>query len=251
VTDVGERMQEIRLRGPALATWGCAPGAHVVVHVPTDARPVRRVYSVWQCDPQHALLCLRLVVHPGTGPGSTWAQHAAPGDPVDVEPPRSKISIDVDAAYHLFVGDETGAVPLLAMSAAIHRLAGHATVPVLGVLETATAATEMPGAPGVPPLPWAHRGRASAVASPVLVRALRELRLPPGIGTAYLAGEASTCRMLARHLIESRGWPRRAVQVQPQWAPGQPGFGAGPTTRTSESGAPARSARPQRGPRRW
>jgi len=231
VTDVGGLVREIRLRGPALAGWRCPPGAHVVVHVPTDAGPVRRVYSVWHGDPRSALVCLRLAVHAAGGPGTAWAQHAAPGDAVDVEPPRSKIGLAVGAAYHVFVGDETGAVPLLAMSAAVHRSVGPAAVPVIGVLETPTAASEMPGVPGVPPLPWVHRGRASAVTSPVLVRALRELRLPPGVGAAYLAGEAGTCRLLARHLVETRGWPRSAVKVQPQWAPGKPGFGAGPQRR--------------------
>jgi hypothetical protein len=30
-----------------------------------------------------------------------------------------------------------------------------------------------------------------------------------------------------RHLVEQRGWSRWSVHVQPQWAAGRPGFGAG------------------------
>lgn len=43
-----------------------------------------------------------------------------------------------------------------------------------------------------------------------------------------VAGESSTCRLIARHLIEERGLARGSVKVQQQWAPGRPGFGAGP-----------------------
>jgi NADPH-dependent ferric siderophore reductase len=78
----------------------------------------------------------------------------------------------------------------------------------------------------VPPLPWVHRDGAPAVASRVLLRAVQALEMP-GAGAAYVAGESDTCRLVQRHLIEQRGWPRRAVHVQPQWAVGRPGFGAG------------------------
>jgi NADPH-dependent ferric siderophore reductase len=188
---------------------------------------VRRVYSVWRASPQQALLVLRVALHDEAAPGCAWAQAVAPGDRVSIEPPRSKISIDPAAGFHLFVGDETGAVPLLAMAAEIHRSGGDSSPPVAGVFETTGPGAEMPGAAGVPALPWVYRGAGSAVASPVLLRAVRELDLPAGPGTAYLAGESATCQLLQRYLVQARGWSRRSIRVQPQWAPGRPGFGAG------------------------
>ncbi|XVV15739.1 siderophore-interacting protein [Actinoplanes sp. CA-131856] len=214
VSALTPHMREIELAVPALSRRRCNPGAHVVVHVPD-----RRVYSIWRHDPASATVVLRVALHDSGGPGCVWASEASPGDRVTLEPPRTKISIDQTARYHLFAGDETGAVPLLAMRATL-----GSTVPVHGVFETTEAAEEIPGSPA---LPWVHRGRASAVASRVLLRALQDLELPSSPGAAYIAGESDTCRLLQRHLIEQRGWPRRAVHTQPQWSQGRPGFGAG------------------------
>jgi NADPH-dependent ferric siderophore reductase len=66
------------------------------------------------------------------------------------------------------------------------------------------------------------------VASRVLLDAVRQLQLPSGAGTAYIAAESQTCRLVQQHLISERGWNRTAIKTQPQWAPGRPGFGAGP-----------------------
>jgi NADPH-dependent ferric siderophore reductase len=228
VRDVSAGMREIWLRGPDLVRLRCAPGSHVVVQVPTASGIARRVYSVWSWSPQNALIILRVAVHGREAPGCAWALAVKPGDRVNIEPPRTKISLDSTAAFHLFVGDETGAVPLLAMHAALYRRDDQSRPsPVFGVFESTAAAEEVPGAPDVPPLPWVHRGSASAVASPVLLKTVRALELPSGTGTAYLAGESRTCQLLQRFLVETRGWPRRAVKTQAQWVPGRTGFGAG------------------------
>ncbi|GAA3262112.1 siderophore-interacting protein [Dactylosporangium siamense] len=223
VRDVSATMRQIDLIGPDVPRLRCRPGAHVVVRVPAGNGEARRVYSIWRHDPASSALSLRLALHDAGGPGCDWARTAAPDDRVTLEPPRSKITLDDSAAYHLFIGDETAAVPLLAMRAALPRT----TATAIGVFEAPGPADEMPGPDGVPPLPWVHRGRASAVASPVLLQAVRELALPAGAGAAYVAGESDTCRLVQRLLIEQRGFARKAVRVQPHWAPGRPGFGAG------------------------
>jgi NADPH-dependent ferric siderophore reductase len=224
VSDVAAGMRQIDLVGPDVPRLRPSPGAHLVVRVPGGDGEARRVYSIWRHSPAESTLSLRIARHDGGGPGCDWAQAVRPGDRVALEAPRSKITIAEPAAFHLFAGDETGAVPLLAMRAALHRRVER---PVVGVFEAPGPDEEMPGVDGVPPLPWVHRGRASAVASRVLLRAVQELELPAGSGAAYLAGESDTCRLLQRHLVEQRGFARRAVHVQPQWAPGRPGFGAG------------------------
>lgn len=226
VADVTPHMRAIELIGPDFARLRHRAGAHLVVRVPDGDRTARRVYSVWDRTPGSSALTIRVARHDAGGPGCVWARAVRPGDRVTVEPPRSKITLADSAAFHLFIGDETGAVPLLSMRAAAHRTA--AARPAYGVFEAATPDDEMPGADGVPPLPWVHRGGAPAVASRVLLRAVQDLDLPAGTGTAYLAGEAETTRLIQRHLVEQRGWPRRSVLVQPQWATGRPGFGAGP-----------------------
>lgn len=228
VTEVTDHMRQLELAGPDLRHLRIRPGAHVVVQVPAGGGHARRVYSIWTHDPREAALTIRVATHHGTGPGCAWARGVVPGDRVTVEAPRSKITVDETAAFHLFVGEETAAVPLLAMRAALHRSARGGTArPAFGVFEASGPGDEVPGAEGVPALPWVHRGSSPAVASRVLLRAVQELELPARAGTAYVAGESDTCRLVQRHLVEQRGWPRRAVRMQPQWAAGRPGFGAG------------------------
>jgi NADPH-dependent ferric siderophore reductase len=253
VTAPTAHLREIELTGPDLPHLRPRPGAHLVVHVPD-----RRVYSIWRFVPREPLLTIRVVLHPAGGPGCDWARRVQPGDRVTVEPPRSKITLASEASFHLFIGDETGAVPLLAMRAALPH-----TAVSLGVFESAGPDDEMPAPDPIPSghqgatpapipsvhqdatpapipsvhqdatpalIPWVHRGAAPAAASRTLLTAVRRLSLPAGNGTAYVAGESITCRLIQRHLIEERGWPRRSVLTQPQWTPGHPGFGAGPAS---------------------
>nr|WP_269329801.1 siderophore-interacting protein [Kineosporia babensis] len=216
-------MRQIELVGPGLRSLRVRPGAHLVVRVPTGQGEARRVYSIWTFRPREAALTIRVAIHDADGPGCVWARSVVPGDRITVEPPRSKITLDETATSHLFIGEETGAVPLLAMRAALHP-----RVSVHGVFEAAGPGHEVPGADGVPGLPWVHRGNAKAVGSRVLLRAVQELALPsPAGAAAYVAGESDTCRLIQRHLIEQRGLSRRAVRIQPQWSLGRAGFGAG------------------------
>jgi NADPH-dependent ferric siderophore reductase len=224
VRDLTPHMREIELVGPDVPRLRLRPGAHLVARLPDGG--ARRVYSIWRHDPRASLLVLRVALHDAGGPGCTWARTVAPDDRLTVEPPRTKITVDPSATFHLFAGDETGAVPLLAMRAALHRATGGAA-DIHGVFEAAGPADEVPDVDGLPPLPWVHRGSSPAVASRVLLRAVQDLDLPPTGGAAYLAGESDTCRLLQRHLVEQRGWNRHAIRVQPQWAPNRPGFGAG------------------------
>jgi NADPH-dependent ferric siderophore reductase len=211
-------MREIELVGPELPRLRPRPGAHTVVHVPVE--DARRVYSIWRHRPATSSMTIRVAVHDAGGPGCVWARAVRPDDRITIEPPRSKITLAEAATFHLFVGDETGAVPLGAMMSAVRGGA-----PVFGVFESVDAEDEVPG---LGPLPWVHRGPASAVGSRVLLRAVQELELPPPWGgVAYVAGESDTCRLIQRHLIEQRGWPRRSVLTQPQWKAGRAGFGAG------------------------
>ncbi|ONI76202.1 hypothetical protein ALI144C_36630 [Actinosynnema sp. ALI-1.44] len=217
---VTPRMWELRLRGPALGMVRAAKaGAHVRVEVPVaNSAPVSRTYSVWAQDAATASLVLRVVDHVPGGPGSRWAASASIGQRLRISLPHNKISLEPTAPYHVFVGEETGAVPLLAMVAALPRAA-----PVFGALETVDAESEL-AVPSGRAVEWVHRGAASAVNSPVLLRAVRQLELPDRPGVAYVAGESATCRAVARYLVNERGWPRAAVRRQTHWTSGQYGL---------------------------
>jgi NADPH-dependent ferric siderophore reductase len=212
-------MREIRVRGPALGMVGSRPAAHVPVLIAVpDGAAVLRTYSVWTHDRAASTLALRVVAHRPGGPGSRWAAGVAVGERLRIGLPRNRITLDPGAPYHLVVGEETGAVPLLAMLAALPTSAT-----TTGVLETTDAAHEL-SIPDHRNVAWVRRGGASAANSPVLLRAVRELDLPSTPGVAYVAGESATCAAVLRHLLRERGWPRRAVRVQTQWTPGREGL---------------------------
>jgi NADPH-dependent ferric siderophore reductase len=97
-------MRQIELTGPGLARLRCRPGAHLVVRIPG----ARRVYSIWRHDPRSASLSIRVALHDAGGPGCEWAAEAAVDDRISVEMPRSKMTLEEGARFHLLVGDETG-----------------------------------------------------------------------------------------------------------------------------------------------
>jgi NADPH-dependent ferric siderophore reductase len=218
VAMVTTSMREITLVAPAFAGWRCEPGQSVRVALGRLGVDRQRTYSIWRHEPGSPYLVLR--VHLGAdGPGRRWAEGLAPGDTVFVRGPRGRFSLDPRARWHLFAGEETGAVPLLAMRGALPPgTVAH------GVLEAAGPADRVPAVDGRAELPWVYRDGAGAAASPVLLAAVCDLRLPTEPGTAYLAGERDTCLALRRHLVVDRGWPRRSVRVSVHWAPGKRGL---------------------------
>lgn len=217
--DVTPGIREIRLRGPALGMVASKPAAHLPVRIVVpDGDAVLRTYSVWHHDRATATLALRVVAHSPGGPGSRWAAGVTVGERLRIGLPRNRITLDPAAPYHLVVGEETGAVPLLAMLAALPPSAA-----TTGVLETTDAAHEL-SIPDHREVAWVHRGRASAANSPVLLKAVRGLDLPATPGVAYVAGESGTCAAVLRHLLRERGWPRHAVKVQTHWTPGRVGL---------------------------
>jgi NADPH-dependent ferric siderophore reductase len=206
------RMRQITLTGPGLGELAWVPGQQIRVRV-RDL--TLRTYSVWSRDTDRLALC---VLDHGDGPGAAWGRTVKVGDDVDFRGPEGRLVADVNAAYHLFVGEETAAV---AFGAIIDSLADSAdSAEVHGVGEVATADDVLP----IPGLTWQYRGAAPAADSESLVSAVRALALPDEPGVAYVAGEARTCQAVRAHLTRDRGWPRRSVVVKPFWAPGKRGL---------------------------
>ncbi len=149
-----------------------------------------------------------------------WAAAAAPGDPVTFWGPRGTFVLEPAAPYHVFAGEETGAVAIQPM---LRALPDDATA--FACLEADTAADELPPTePARWAVRWVHRLGRPAGPSSGLVDAVKQLELPTEAGMAYFAGEAMTCRALRDHFVRDRGWPPRRVRVKPFWAPGKKGL---------------------------
>ncbi len=248
VDQLARRTRRIVLAGPALADLTWTPGQNVTLF-PQDPtrldswrqgpRDLKRSYSVWEYDPA-GRLALAVYDHGGDSPGAAWARGVAPGDEAIITKPDGRLVARADASFHLFVGDDTAAVPFGAILRGL-----PASAQVRGVFECDEPADALPS-PRAGDLAWSYRHGAPAAGSPLLPAALADLDLPdprdPAIGSdagsapatgsdgrtgrpvAYVAGEARTCQAVRRHLVSERGWERRQVIVQPFWTPGKRGM---------------------------
>ena len=227
VTDTGDvtpTMKRIRLVTEAPIEFPYSPGQHVRVQINDPLslrgllRPVEtlRTYTIWEFDREARMLELRAHLYDGDGIGLRWARDVQAGDPVTFWWPQGDFFVR-DAAFHVFVGEETASAAFGPMLRGL-----DASARVYGVLESEDAEHDPP-LPGPHRLDRVYRGGAPAASSTVMLDAVARLDLPePGDeGAAYVAGEARTCQMVRDHLVRDRGWPRTSIKVKPFWTPGK------------------------------
>jgi NADPH-dependent ferric siderophore reductase len=177
---------------------------------PTGAtRPAIRTYTVRRFDPGAGELDVDFVLHAGDGPAAAWARDARPGAWVGVSEPGGRYEPDPTAEHHLVIGDETALPAVATVLTALPT-----GVPTQAFLEVADAA-EQQALPGSATVHWVHRGDRPAGAP--LVEAVTAAALPPVRGQAWLSGESACVRDLRRHLIDERGFDRRAVYATGYW----------------------------------
>lgn len=205
-------LRRIVLRADAVAGLAVEPGQDVMVTVGS----ARRRYTIRSFDPAGATIAVHAVAHAG-GPGGRWAGSVAVGDLVELIGPRGKVRLAPHADWHLVVGDETFVPAAYTMLEALPAEA-HA----VAVFEVGDAVDERPlqatvSMPGGPL--WVHRAddeRGDRRRHGGLLRALRSLDLPSGIGHAYLGGEAHLVHEV-RTLLAERGMPLDHIQPKAYW----------------------------------
>jgi NADPH-dependent ferric siderophore reductase len=177
-----------------------------------DCRPTLRNYTVRAFDPAARQLSIDFVVH-GTGPGSSFAQRARPGDELGVLSDGADYSPPADTEWQLLVGDETA---LPAIAAIIEQLQPDARA--VAFVEVRDRGDELPISrhPGVR-LHWLHRGDVAPGKSDVLLSRLRKTALPRGRAYAWVAGESSLVTSVRRHLVTERGLEKPQVYFCGYW----------------------------------
>jgi NADPH-dependent ferric siderophore reductase len=212
------RMKRIRFADESLRYLDWQPGQHLRVQVDSFLRlgDAVRTYSIWQYQPNAGIIDLVILLH-GRGPGSRWAAALQPGALVTFFGPSGKFILEPGARYHLFAGEETGAVAIQAMLRAL-----PSNAEVYGCLEADTAADPLPTVNHA--LDWVYREGKPASPASGLVTAVRKLELPSYPGVAYLAGETKTCLALRNYLLKERGWPARNIRTKPFWEEGKTGL---------------------------
>lgn len=209
-------MQRLRLTAPELGSFGYQPGQDIMLLVAADGnRPVRRRYTIRALDHPARLLTLDIVRH-GDGPGDRWMRSARPGDRIEGIGPRGKITTSPVADWHLFIGDESALPATYAMA---ESLPGDAAA--IMILEIPEAADEQePLAAARTRISWLHRLGRPAGDPSALAAEVTEAEFPPGIGHAYVLGEARTVSRV-REVLADRGLQPQQVSPKAYWGLGR------------------------------
>jgi NADPH-dependent ferric siderophore reductase len=170
---------------------------------------IRRDYTPRRFNQARRELTIEFAIH-GHGQASEWSRQAAIGAEAVIGGPRGSMIVPMDYEWHLLAGDAT-ALP------AIHRrldeLPHGAHAIVIGQLADAADRRRFDHSAAQVDLQW--------VSTPdELVAAVRALRLPPGEGYAWGAGEAQAMAALREVLLVDKAHPREAMRVAAYWKRG-------------------------------
>jgi NADPH-dependent ferric siderophore reductase len=172
-----------------------------------------RSYTVREWNPVQRLLTLDFVVHGDRGVAGPWAAHARPGDTLEIMGPGGSYTPSPDADWHLMVGDDA-VLPAIAVS--LSRV--PAGVPVFAVVEVDGLEHRQPlDSPGDLEVIWVYRTAGAGEDPSLQLDAVRALSLPGGQGHAFVHGEATTVRLIRRHLVLDRGMPAESLSATGYW----------------------------------
>ncbi len=165
--------------------------------------------------PQANTLELDFALHEA-GPATQWAEQAKPGDMLGVGGPRGSFIVPTDFDWHLLIGDDT-ALPAIARRLA--ELPAGARVVVLA--EVDSEADQVPFETQAElTLQWVHRKGAEPGLSPVLLDALKAMKLPAGDFHAWVGCESAIAKALRAHLVGERGANPKWVRASGYWRRG-------------------------------
>jgi NADPH-dependent ferric siderophore reductase len=204
-------MVRVVVGGPDLDGFGA--GAFTDHYVKCRFADKTRSYTVRAWDPDRRLLTLDFVVHGDRGLAGPWAAGAQPGDRLELMGPGGAYTPSAQAEWHLLVGDDS-ALPAIAVS--LSRI--PAGIPTFVVLEVDGPEHRQPlSSPGELEVVWLDR-RAGPGEDPSLqLDAVTALALPEGRGHAFVHGEATTVRLVRRHLVVERGLPTECLSASGYW----------------------------------
>jgi NADPH-dependent ferric siderophore reductase len=204
-------MVRLVVSGPDLEGFGAGPFTDH--YVKCRFADKTRSYTVRDWDPERRLLTLDFVVHGDRGIAGPWAAEAKPGDTLELMGPGGAYTPSPEADWHLMVGDEA-VLPAIAVS--LSRV--PAGVPAFVVLEVAGPEHHQPlQTPGDLEVVWVHRSAGAGEDPSLQLDAVKALSLPDGQGHAFVHGEATTVRLVRRHLVLERGLPAGSLSASGYW----------------------------------
>jgi NADPH-dependent ferric siderophore reductase len=175
-------------------------------------RPYMRSYTIRRHDPVAKEMDFDFVLHGDHGPASKWASNAQPGDEVIFVGPSPAYRPDLDADWHLLIGDET-TIP--AVGAIISALPS-ATIRAFVEIEDAAEEQDLS-------VTWVHRDGVPAGSSEPLVKALATAEFPAGVPAVWAAGERQVMQAVRDHLVSHHGIDRARIRPATYWRLGHAG----------------------------
>lgn len=171
-----------------------------------------RTYTIRHYRATERELDIDFFIHADHGPASAWALNANPGDAIELKGPGSPKLVNRDCDWVLLAGDMSA---LPAISANLEQLQSDTRgIVVLEVIdETDRHSLNIPPDMDVK---WVFNPN-PAVASHLLVDTVKQLQLPAGRGSVWLAGESGAIRALRRYFKEEVGIERSNFYASGYW----------------------------------
>lgn len=184
-----------------------------------QVRGIMRTYTTRDLLRDPDTLVVDFALHPGAeGPASRWATAARPGDllcvlaPIGAENGGYDFRPPPGTTSYVLAGDESA---LPALAGILASLPANASAQVWIEVQDPADRQHLPTEADAD-FTWLVRDPASP-----LLNAIRRATLPDPGSTPYtwIAGESATVRALRRHLVQDRGYDRKAIHFSGYWRP--------------------------------
>jgi NADPH-dependent ferric siderophore reductase len=197
---------------PDGAPYGVPFDPDEVRQLAVEHRPCGRRYTIRWWDEATRRFAIDFVVHGDVGAAGRWANHARPGDRLQIVGPSGGYAPDPTAEVHLLIGDESA---LPAIAASLERIPpGRHALAVL-LVDNEQHQLDL-ACPGNLDVTWVHRD-AAAGNPDQLLHAVEAIQLPAGHIQVFVHGEAGEVRSIRRHLLGVRGIPKAQTSISPYW----------------------------------
>jgi NADPH-dependent ferric siderophore reductase len=213
VSQVTPRMRRVEFSSEDLQDFlSPSPDDHIKIFFPVDdSDTIMRDFTPRAFDQASGTLTVDFALHE-SGPATTWARNANPGDILEIGGPRGSSIVSDDFDWYLMVGD-AAAIPSFGRRLESLRTGVPATT-LIAIEDAGEQQTFVTQASWT--ARWIFSGSDPRTADQ-LQAALQDYVLPQGAGFIWIAAEASASRDLYQHLVEQRDHPAKWIKASAYW----------------------------------